>query len=225
MIFRYLYALLFVLNFFMSNLYGTDSLIKTKQIKLDALSVYYSLFDVREQYRLGIEYEKAFIQKWKINYHLDLGIFDQYQYNKYYHFFPNNTNGYREQTNVTTFGFHFLYSLNYRLNRTHKKVALFTGVVSDFNFFNKKSVKYSSLDNNKEKSKYQQYRIGIGPEIGLSFKLYNKFNLELKSAMLLKLLTIKTKENTPMIKPHKSLWFDIYHSYWLIPRINLCYEI
>lgn len=210
-------------------LYGFSVFIDTipnkKQIKLDFISVYYSLFDVREQFRIGLEYEQPLNHKFNVNYHLDLGVFDHYQFNKYYQFFPNNTNAYKELTDVTTFGFHFLYGFKYRLNKPEKKVNLFSGLICDFNFFNKKSIKNNSLDNSKEISRYQQYRLGVGPELGMSFKLYKGFSLEIKSAVLFKLLTIKTKENAPMIKPHKSLWFDLYHNYWIIPRINLCYEI
>ncbi len=201
-----------------------DTIPEKKQIKLDVVSVYYSLFDVREQIRIGIEYEHGFNKKWNMNYHLDFGVFDRYQYNKYFQFFPNNTNGYKEQTDVTTFGFHFLYGLKYKFKTSSKKLRPFVGLLSDFNFFNKKSVKYNTLDHSTEKSKYQQYRIGLGPEIGMSFKLYKRICIEMKTAMLLKLFSFKTKDDSPMIKPHKALWYDVYHSYWIIPRLNVCYE-
>lgn len=197
-----------------------------KKIKLDIISVYNTVFDVRKQLRMGLEYQVKSSKLISQTYHLDFGMYDSYRFDKYYDFFGTNGGIHKDETNVKTFGFQFLYGLQYNFKRPEiKKTKYFTSLILDINFFNKDIRKHNTKTDERESHSLRQFRTGIGPELGLEFKLTNRFSLEAKSALILKLLTIKSDADSPNIKPYKALWYDTYHSFWFIPRLNLCYAL
>lgn len=201
--------------------------IKTaSSIKLDLVSVYYTFFDVRKQLRFGVEYQPATYRKITPVYHLDAGLFDRYKFNKYFDFFNTSGGMYHIETNVRTIGFHFISGIKYNVKPAlNKKYTLFLSIQNDLNCFKKDIQTQNSKTYASTKDSENQIRMGLGPEMGLYCHLKNKFSLELKTAFFLKLFTLKSKQDSPDIKPYKAVWYDTYHTFWIIPRINICYDL
>lgn len=195
-------------------------------IKLDLVSVYYTLFDVRKQLRFGVEYQSASYKRISPVYHLDAGLFDSYKFNKYFDFFNTSGGIYHIETKVKTIGFHFISGIKYNIKPAlNKKYTLFLALQNDLNCFKKDIQTHNSKTNESTKNSENQIRMGLGPEIGLYCHLKSKFTIELKTALFLKLFTLKSKQDSPDIKPYKAVWYDTYHSFWIIPRINICYGL
>lgn len=195
-------------------------------IKIDLASVYNTCFDIRRQLRIGLEYQVKFQNKLQHTFHLDFGQYDYYSFIKYHDFFNQNTGLYAIRQDVKTYGAHFLYGLKYSLTKDrNRKVHYFSCLVTDLNFFKKHIKTTNELNSEKSIENNHQFRTGIGPEIGFETKLYKRFSIELKSAIIFNAFTAKSKYDSPNIKPYKAVWFDEQHSFWLIPRINLCYDL
>lgn len=192
-------------------------------IKFDFVTVYNTIFDIRKQYRLGLEYETRDSSQWSQCYHLDFGVFDKYKFYRYYSFYDEDA--YHEMTAVKTYGFHFLYSLKYTFKRSlEKKLRYFAALTADANFFKRKNKEYSSQTLISDFSKQHQFRLGIGPDLGVNFSLFKRFTLELKSAMLFKVYTWKSNKEGLFLRPNKAVWYGTQHDFWILPRINLGYE-
>lgn len=199
---------------------------KAPCIKLDLVSVYYTLFDVRKQLRFGVEFQPTTHRKITPVYHLDAGLFDSYKFNKYFDFFNTSGGMYRIETNVRTIGFHFISGIKYNLKPAlNKKYTFFLAIQNDLNCFTKDIQTHNHKTHASTYDSENQIRMGLGPEIGLYYHLKNKFSIELKTAFFLKLFTLKSKKDSPDIKPYKAVWYDTYHTFWIIPRINFCYDL
>jgi hypothetical protein len=202
----------------------TDS-IKKNAIKIDLQSLYYSIFDAREQIRLGIEYERFFKPKLSHYTHLDFGLYDNYHYIKVYDFFGVQGGPFEDNTSVKTLGFHLLQGINFNLFKSNKdKFSINTGILFDMNVFDKKIELNSYNPNNNHTNHIKQFRIGIGANFSLKAKLINNIYFEIKHAILFNTLTSISKRNVKFIKPFKSYWYSPNQDTWLISMINLSYE-
>lgn len=194
-------------------------------MKLDLVSVYYSVFDVRKQFRLGTEYERTGNSRFSAVYHIDLGMYDYYVYYKYYDFFNSNTIQPYDESKVRTYGFHFIYGYKYHLQRNQRrKSGYFVSLQSDLNYFWKNINEYKTRTYQSSNKNYSQIRLGIGPEAGFSFQLNTKFAFELKTAIFFNSFSLKSDPDAKTIKPYKALWYDTTQTFWIIPRINFCYD-
>lgn len=224
---KYLKFLIYFISVISSFKYSHAAEIPSDRIiKLDLASVYNTFFDIRRQLRVGLEYQIEFKNNLQHTFHLDFGQYDHYSFNKYHDFFNQNSGFYAIRQDVRTFGAHCLYGLKYTFKKSEsRKFHYFSCLVSDFNFFKKHIKTFNELNSEKSIENNHQFRIGLGPEIGIETRLYKRFSLEIKTAILFNLITVKSKEDSPNIKPYKALWYDVQHTYWLIPRINLCYAL
>jgi hypothetical protein len=204
--------------------FANDSTLPKKQIKLDLISIYNTIFDVREQYRLGIEYQFHHNHSLSSNFHLDFGQYDKYEFYKYHNYYSPDF--YFNRSTVSTYGFHFIYGLKKTFKRpNNKKISYFTSLCNDVNIFRKIIKDFNSKTNESTDKNNNQFRLGLGPELGLEFKLYKNIKLEAKSVVFINLLTLKLNPESPNIKPYKGVWYDINHNFWIIPRLNICYEL
>ncbi len=202
----------------------TDS-IKKNAIKIDLQSLYYTVFDAREQIRLGIEYERVFKPKFSHYTHLDFGMYDNYQFTKVHDFFGANGGPFEDKTKVLTTGFHILEGLHYNfLKSRNNKLFLYSGLILDWNIFNKKISFKSHSSHTVNTTNIIQNRIGLGPEFSFKIKLYKNMYFDIKQALIINTYRSINKDNVKIIKPFKSYWFSQNQSTWLISMINLSYE-
>ena len=96
----------------------------SRYIKLDLAPLYSVFFDVRKQARIGLEYQWGMEKRSFYGIHADGGIYDDYNFYKYYDFF-NTGEGFRYMLrNVKTYGFHVLPAWHYRLSRNTEKADI-----------------------------------------------------------------------------------------------------
>ena len=107
---------------------------------LDVVPFYYDFFDYRKQIRVGIDYTRQFQSHWFLSIALDLGLFDDYSYIKYYDFFNQNQGFYSITQEASISGFHFLPSYNYYFFQSKRKQGqgFYGGGVIDMNYYRKK---------------------------------------------------------------------------------------
>src|SRR4051812_7042683 len=84
----------------------SDSLQYKNSISIDVIPFYHVLFDTRIQIRIGAEYERVLSKKSFISGYLDIGLYDKYNFIKYYDFFSQNQDMYFIQQKVSIAGFH-----------------------------------------------------------------------------------------------------------------------
>src|SRR4051812_20988033 len=90
-----------------------DTITHKSSVKLDFVPLYHVILDNRVQIRAGLEYERYLHRKQSVACYLDMGLYDKYNFIKYYDFFGQNQPIYSISQKVSIAGFHLLPSYNY----------------------------------------------------------------------------------------------------------------
>lgn len=193
------------------------------KVKLDLAPLYYGLFDVRQQLRIGAEYEHTLGTKTFATFQFDAGLYDNYTYTKYNGFFDQTGGRSKTVQKVLTWGFHLLPSLNRMLSNTsrYKRRQIYIGMTADFNRFFKKSVTTENGTCNTALN--AQTKFGMGINLGMRYRIRKQWYIDLKGIFIHRLFYINSQSGMKDIKPYKAVWFNKAMSCWLIPDINICY--
>lgn len=194
-------------------------------IKLDFVPLYDVVFDSHFQLRIGVEFEKQVSKKSSAICYLDAGIFDKYDFIKYYDFFSQNQGLYSVNQKVSVSGFHLLPGYNYHFYAFKKKPnrKFFTSVLGDFSFYHKKisTVNTSTLEESGDK--YNQFKFGMGLGVGFKNTFRKHFMYELKTSMLTKVYNYVSEEGRNPIRAMDAQWASPNYNFWWISNIKIGY--
>lgn len=203
-----------------------DSVTSQKNaVKIDLIPFYYDFFDYRKQIRMGIEYERKINQKYFFASELDIGLFDEYNFTKYYDFFSQNLGMFYIKQNVQIKGFHFIPSYNYCLWRSKIKVdqGLFGGGNIEYRLYHKKLDYYNSQTNESSSDAMNQTTIGAGVNLRIKYLLFKHFYCELKTAFSVAFYNHRSTNNPNFIKSLNAQWTDNKNRFWWVSNIKICY--
>lgn len=218
--------LLFGLCFYCNSLAQEkkDSLLYKNVFKLDFIPVTYDVA-YYHQLRIGIEYERYINNKSFAACNLDLGIYDEYTFTKYYDFFNQSQGLYYVQQDVFVKGFHIISTYNYYLLKSKTKLnqGAYIGVIIDFHYYQKSLDTFNSKILDKTFDKYFQTKLGMGVCIGAKYSLNKHFFTELKTAMFVKIIKNTSLINKNEIRPLNAQWVDAKINFWWVSNIMIGY--
>ncbi|NTW33188.1 MAG: hypothetical protein HGB12_11285, partial [Bacteroidetes bacterium] len=170
-----------------------DSTSYKNSIKIDLLPLYYDFFDTRMQIRTGIEYERNIKPDFFAACFLDIGLFDNYVFKKYYDFFIQNQGFYSVEQKASIMGFHFMPSYNYYIfkSKNKQKQGIYFSVIMDVNYYLKNIEIYNSKTEVKTSNKFSQLRYGVGFNLGAKYAFGSHFFAEMKTSLLTKIFIIR----------------------------------
>lgn len=204
--------------------YSGDSLYR-HVLKLDLAASYYTFFDNKKQLRIGVEYEKKVTAFAFLSCYLDIGMYDNYKFIKYYDFFGQNQDMYFLEQDVMTKGFHIMPGYNYSILKIRKvpRLKFFAGGVLDASFYQKKINYFNSQTLDKSDKKVYQYKTGIGPSLGVHYKLGTHIIAEAKTFLGVKILNIISDKNAHIIKSLNAQWTDTQNHFWWVTNLKIGY--
>lgn len=228
---------LFFLNFFIITLifpgfssetqaqHAKDTTIYKNIIKLDLVSPYLDFFDAQKQARAGVEYEYALSEKSSVACLMDMGIYDDYKFVKYYDFFNQGPGMHYTRTIAQINGIHFLPSYNYFLFQMKGKSnsGIFTGGILDFHYYRKKFSIFNSQTEVETSNQYTQTTLGIGPQLGIKYGFRRHIYLEAKTCTFFKLFNSISAKGMNAILPMDAQWSNSNYSFWWVTQFKVCY--
>jgi hypothetical protein len=202
-----------------------DSSQKKNAIKLDLVPAYYDFFDYRKQIRVGLEYERTLNQKAFISSDIDIGLFDEYTFCKYYDFFNQNQGTYFIRQDATIKGFHLIPAYNYYLFRSKKKPnqGVFAGGLVEYRFYQKKLDIYNSQTFEKTSEKYKQTTLGAGVQVGVKYSFGKHFFLGFRTSFTMKILNHISEKDVNEIKALNAQWTDSKNRFWWVTNLKVGY--
>lgn len=194
-------------------------------IKLDLFPLYYDFFDYRDQIRAGIEYER------KINYrsfaalYMDIGVFDDYTFIKYYDFFNQNQGMYSVEQKAIIKGIHIQPSYNYIFFRSKKKPnhGVFAGSIIDFHCYKKNLETYNSQTSEKSNYRYNQLKMGLGLHMGAKYAFNRHFFAEVKTSLYVKIYYHISVQFVNPVMPLNAQWTDSKYNFWWVSNLKIGY--
>lgn len=203
----------------------TDSLIRPNAIKLDLVPFYHVFFDNRVQIRTGIEYERTLSKKSGIAVYLDIGLYDKYEFIKYYDFFSQNQGLYSIRQDVSIVGFHLLPSYNYyfHLFKKYPQERLFLSLVSDLGYYHKKTEQHNTLTSENQTTSFDQTKIGSGLGVGFKNQYGPHIFIELKTILIARLYNHLSANGQNSIKSLDAQWTSPNYKLWWISNIKIGY--
>jgi len=202
----------------------SDSLANKNSVKLDLIPFYHVLFDNRVQLRIGLEYERYVFTRSSVSCYLDIGLYDKYNFIKYYDFFNQNQGMYSIQEEVSIAGFHLLPSYNYYFHGAGKKKGerYFFGAITDVGYYHKNMHNYNTLTLDSHAATYNQTKLGMGLSLGFKNNYGNHIFLELKTSLLTKLYN-STTSGLNQIKSLDAQWTSTDYNFWWISNLKIGY--
>lgn len=221
-IFTYILFSIFNSSFSQEN---KDSIYLKNSLKIDLLSMYNTFFDNKVQIRIGAEYEKLIQKNSSISCYLDIGVYDKYNFIKYYNFFNENQGMYSVKQNVTVKGFHLLPAYNYFFYNSKKNNEryAFVSAMLDFSCYKKNFSYLNSQTLETDKNSYNQKRTGIGLGLGVKNNLGKHFSIELKTAFFTKIFVYISNIDKQTIRPMNSQWNSQNLNFWWINNLKIGY--
>lgn len=224
---RFSIILISIISFF-SSAYSqqkTDTLFLKSSFRLDIIPLYDVFFDSHLQLRAGIEYERLLSKKLSACIYVDGGLYDKYDFIKYYDFFNQNQGMYSLKQTVTTAGFHLLPACNYYFYFFRRKPNrnFFSGTVMDFSWYHKTTDSYNSLTAATSSDSYNQIRLGMGLNLGFQNRFRKHFLYELKTTMAVKIFNSISKEGVNPIRAMDAQWTSPNYNFWWVSNIKIGY--
>ena len=133
----------------------------------------------QSQQWIGIEYQRYLKPNLSISALLNIGIFEDYTYKKYYDFFNQHQGFSYTQMDVTTRGYHIIPSAKYYyfLMDQRPGQGLYVGGKVDFNQYFKKSEYFDSGTQEAGNVDYSIFRIGLGSCIGIQYVAFSRLSI------------------------------------------------
>ena len=194
-------------------------------IKLDLFPLYYDLFDYRDQIRAAIEYERKINNKSFAALYIDIGVFDDYTFIKYYDFFNQNQGMYSVEQKAIIKGIHIQPSYNYYFFTSKKKQnqGVFAGGIIDFYSYKKNLETYNSQTSEKNNYRYNQSKMGLGLHAGAKHSFTRRFFAEVKTSLYVKVYYHISVQSVNPIKPLNAQWTDSKYNFWWVTNFKIGY--
>jgi len=202
----------------------SDSVENKSIVKLDLVPFYNDLFDSRVQARVGLEYERLLSPDLSVSGYLDIGLYDQYTFTKYYNFFNENQGFYYTQLEVKIKGYHLLPACNYYYYQSAdlKWKGYFSGQ-SDLSFYHKNLEYRNSLTAESYSDTYNQIRLGIGLGPGIQRWIGKKFCIDFRTSLFFRLFNTLSKEDYIPLKSLDAQWTSNNYKSWWITNLKVGY--
>jgi hypothetical protein len=193
-------------------------------IKLNVLSLYNVIFDSKKEIRAGVEFERKINENCSSFHHLDAGLYDQYDFYKYYDFFNEEGGLHYTRQHVTSYGVNLIQGVNYRLPilKKSKRFSYFVSSLIDLHYYWKELKTTNSINDYLIQDSYHQFSGGIGLGIGAKYKISKHFLLEANTNMTATLFSFFNK-NENKIAVLDAQWQTANYKLWGISHIQLCY--
>ncbi len=221
------FVLLLIIGMWCNHLYAQDSKPRAYKntVVLDVVPFYYDFFDYRQQIRLGIDYTRQFQPRWFLSTALDVGLFDDYTYIKYYDFFNQNQGFYSITQDASISGFHLLPSYNYYFFQSKRKQGqgFYGGGVLDMNYYRKKLQSTNSQTQESNSDVVHQFRTGLGVDLGVKYFMGHHFFAEVRSMFFCKAFLYNSNKNTNKIMSLNSQWTSNNRNFWLLTSVQFGY--
>jgi hypothetical protein len=203
----------------------SDSTKHRNNIKLDFVPLYNVFFDSQIQIRGGFEYERILNPKLSFTDYVDAGLFNLYDFYKYYDFFNEHQGMYYTKQHVSITGFHELPGLNYKLYQFKKRTrwSVFMGAMADFSYYQKHFSDYNSKTGETSNNICHQTRIGIGVGVGVKFKISKRFFAEAKTSFFTSLYSHINKDNVNPMEAFDAQWTSPDYKFWSVSNIKIAY--
>ena len=156
---------------------------------------------------------------------MDIGLYEKYNYIKYYDFFNQNQGLYSIQQKVSITGFHLLPSYHYYFRSFKKKFIdkFFAGAIVDLGHYKKNLDYFNTLTTGRYSDSYKQTRLGLGLSLGFKHNYQKRIFLELKTSLITKIMNhISEKDGTP-IMALDAQWTSTNYNFWLVSNIKMGY--
>lgn len=201
-----------------------DTVCYKNVVKIDYIPIQYDV-SYYHQLRIGIEYERCVNNKSFASCYLDLGIYDEYTFKKYYDFFNQNQGLYYVQQDVLVKGFHVMPAYNYFLLKSKIKPnqGVYAGVIMDFHYYQKTLESFNSKTLDKTLNEYFQIKLGMGICLGAKYNISKHFFTELKTSVFVKIIKNTSAINKNEIRPLNAQWVDSKMNFWWVSNIMIGY--
>ncbi len=200
-----------------------DSIYKNS-VKLDILSLYNVFFDSKKEIRAGVEFERNINENFSLFHHIDAGLYDQYNFYKYYDFFNEDGGLHYTRQHVTSYGVNLIQGVNYKLPlfKKSKRFSYFVSSLIDLHYYWKELKTTNSLNNNLLQDSHHQLSGGIGLGIGAKYRISKHFFVEAGTSITASLFNLlNTDENKiAVLDAH---WNTANYKFWGISHIQICY--
>ena len=202
-----------------------DSSSYKNSVRLDFVPLYDDFFDTRVQIRAGGEYERSISERSAVSAYLDLGLYDKYDYIKYYNFFGQNQGMYSEKQRVSIIGFHFIPGYSYFFYTFRKKPnrKFFSSALVDCGYYHK-SISYSNtLTSDGSSDSYDQMKVGAGLGVGFKNNFGKRLFYELKTSIVALLYNHVSKAGFSAIRALDAQWTSADRNFWGTSNIKIGY--
>lgn len=222
-------AILFCLFFIGGNLQlsGQDSIpdiFRKNIIKINFIPVIPALSGQSQQW-VGIEYQRYINTRISVSLLINTGIFEDYNYKKYYDFFNQHQGFSYTQRDVKTTGYDLIPAVNYYFLRSSLKPGqgLFAGGKIDINQYFKKSSTYDSQTGSTNNFQFTQTRIGIGLSAGGQYIAWSRLSLGMDLSLFFRVLENKSMPDQLSIPPINAFWKTDEDTMWATVQIMIGY--
>ncbi|MEI6123922.1 MAG: hypothetical protein WCQ95_09850 [Bacteroidota bacterium] len=194
-------------------------------VSIDGVPLYYDCFDYRKQIRFNVNYTRQFKSHWFLSSALDIGLFDDYTFIKYYDFFNQNQGFYSVTQRAKISGFHFISSYNYYFCQSKKKMGqgFYGGGAVDFNYYRKTLKSNNSLSLETTFNTINQFRTALGVDVGIKYFIRHHFFAELRSSFFCKLFLKSSNNTVNNVMPLNAQWTSLNKNFWLITNLQFGY--
>lgn len=202
----------------------SDSLIYKNAVKFDLVPLYDDLFDSKMQARIGIEYERNLTKKSALDCYLDVGLYNNYEFIKYYNFFTPPAM-YTLNQKVSISGFHLIPAYHYYLfiSKKESERSLFAGSLMDFSYYHKSLRTKNTATSETSNEQYNQSKLGVGLSVGCNFFVSKHFFIELKTSVVTKLFNKLSVDGKNEMMSLDAQWTSANYKFWWITNFKIGY--
>lgn len=192
---------------------------------LDVVPIGYDIFGYEKQLRVGVDYSRQFNPHWFVSGAIDMGLYNEYAYKKYFDFFNEYSGFYYIQEDVHIVGFHLMPSANYFVLQSKVKQGqgIYAGAILDLNYYKKNVDVFNSSTLESSSENVNQFRTGAGLSVGGKMYVGQHFFGEFKTSMFGKIYLHKSNNDMNEIKSLNSQWSSENNNFWLVFQIKLGY--
>ncbi len=209
---------------------GNDTLMQVKTVeykhavKINLMNINEFIVNLNKQV-IGLEYEYALTKRTSISIDVDAGLFNRYEYIKYYSFFQNKSELPYTRTTLKTIGFHISPQYNYYIFSIQNTpgTGLFINGSFDYFLYKNNLDYFDSRDASKsfDKSYYSsQFALGLGS--GFQYLFFKRIALVFSVDMYYKLIDFTSLEGVKSVS-YNADWKSENSNFWTVFKLKIGY--
>ena len=174
---------------------------------------------------IGIDYERLLNNKMSVTALLDVGLFEDYTYTKYYDFFDEGEGFHYLQQTTKTKGYNFIPSFKYYFltTKTKKGQGFYAAGNLDMNQYFSQTELYNSKTNSNNYSNSSTTRMAIGLTLGGQYVAFSRLVIDLNISLFTKLFSINNGAEASEIPPLNATWTFNNNNSWSTVNFMLGY--